>query len=70
MTQPRPGIAKLFQGVVSRLIAYYGMLVAIVWILVHATAREFAATAGVWVVGTVLYVIRVKLARPPAPLSG
>lgn len=32
MTQPPPGIAKLFQGVVSRLIAYYSTLVAIVWV--------------------------------------
>jgi amino acid transporter len=38
-------------------------LIGIVWILAHATAREFAATAGVWAVGTVLYVVRVTLAR-------
>lgn len=38
-------------------------LVAIIWILAHATAREFAATAGVWAVGTGLYIVRVTLAK-------
>lgn len=37
-------------------------LVAIVWILSHATAQEFLATAGVWAVGTVLYILRVRFA--------
>lgn len=31
MTQPRPGIASLFQGVVSRLLVYYAALTAAVW---------------------------------------
>ena len=31
MTQPRPGIASLFQGVLSRLVVYYAALAAAVW---------------------------------------
>jgi hypothetical protein len=31
MSNERPGIAKLFQGVVSRLLLYYGALLLIVW---------------------------------------
>lgn len=44
-------------------------LVGIVWILAHATAREFIVTAAVWAVGTVLYVLRVTLARPASASS-
>ncbi len=38
-------------------------LAVIVWILAHATSREFIVTGAVWLTGTLLYVARVKLAR-------
>lgn len=44
-------------------------LLGIIWILSHATAREFIVTAAVWGVGTVLYVLRVRLARPATMTS-
>jgi amino acid transporter len=34
-------------------------LVGIVWILAHATAREFIVTGAVWAVGTLIYTARV-----------
>src|SRR5688572_19930786 len=48
MSNERPGLAKLFQGVVSRLLLYYATLTALIWgawaILSPAT-REDVKTA-------------------------
>ncbi len=41
-------------------------VVAIAWILSHATAREFYVTAAVLAAGTALYFVRITLARRPA----
>jgi hypothetical protein len=38
-------------------------IVAILWILVHATAREFVVTGVVLAVASLLYLIRVELRR-------
>ncbi|MDQ6764498.1 MAG: amino acid permease [Verrucomicrobiota bacterium] len=35
----------------------------IIWILAHATAREFIVTGSVWLVATALYIVRVVLRR-------
>lgn len=43
MTQPRPGLDSLFQGVVSRLLVYYAALTAAVWgawLVLSATSRS------------------------------
>ncbi|MGI8821453.1 MAG: APC family permease [Chthoniobacterales bacterium] len=42
-------------------------LAGIGWILAHASAWEFIVTGAVWAVGTVLYLVRVTLARPARP---
>jgi hypothetical protein len=38
-------------------------IVAIVWILSHATAREFVVTGIVLALASILYLIRVQLRR-------
>jgi hypothetical protein len=38
-------------------------ILAIIWILTHATAREFAVTGIVLAAASILYLIRVELRR-------
>ncbi|PYL55054.1 MAG: hypothetical protein DMF29_04415 [Verrucomicrobia bacterium] len=38
-------------------------IIAIIWILAHATMREFAVTGIVLTIASVLYLIRVQLRR-------
>jgi hypothetical protein len=38
-------------------------IVAIIWILAHATTREFVVTGIVLAVASILYLIRVQLRR-------
>jgi hypothetical protein len=39
-------------------------IVAIIWILAHATVREFAVTGIVLAIASILYLIRAKMLRP------
>ena len=63
-------IAKNFQEAGDRPLTFPGMkvvpaiaIVAIIWILAHATLREFAVTGIVLVIASILYLIRVRLRR-------
>jgi hypothetical protein len=38
-------------------------ILAIIWILAHATAREFAVTAIVLALASILYFVRTSIAR-------
>lgn len=44
-------------------------LVVIVWILAHATSREFLVTGAVWLVGSMLYAVRAKFTAARQPRS-
>ena len=48
----------MFPG--ARLVPFISV-VAIIWILAHATWVEFRVAAGVFVAGTILYLVRVRL---------
>jgi hypothetical protein len=39
-------------------------ILAIIWILAHATAREFAVTGIVLVLASIVYFVRRFIARP------
>ena len=63
-------IAKDFRETGDRPLSFPGMkivpalaIIAIVWILAHATMREFAVTGIVLVVASIFYLIRVGLGR-------
>lgn len=64
MTSPRPGIASLFQGVLSRLVVYYAALTAAVWgtwLVLSPTSRAHVLEA----MGPILGVGGGSLALPP-----
>lgn len=56
----KDGRPFMFPG--ARIVPVISFL-AIIWILTHATLKEFIATAAVWALGSVLYLIRVTFAR-------
>ena len=63
-------IAKNFREAGDRPLTFPGMkivpaiaIVAIIWILAHATLREFAVTGIVLVIASILYLVRVRLRR-------
>lgn len=66
MSQPRPGLASLFQGVVSRLVVYYAALSAAVWgtwMILSPSSRAHVLEA----LGPIMGVGGGSLSQPPIP---